>query len=207
MSLLVTVLTGKRPKLLERTLRSVEERHPELAAARWLVLHNGGDRETSEVLLRSQIPLQIETSPTFLDIGMATSLLFRRAQTIDAETLLHLEDDWVADPGDFLSKGLALLDDVFQVRLRRVTEKVLRIHMVTHKPIVWKPVAGAWLTSDAHYTMNPSLIRLADLRHGFPATGEQHAQRKFHKAGKRKVAQILPGIFCHIGGFESLRKR
>lgn len=204
---LITLLTGKRPKLLERTLDSVKKNQPELLKATWLVLHNGGDRETSEVLLDSGIPLEIETSESFLDIGLATSLLFRLASSWKREYLLHLEDDWEASLGIFLPRAKELLEEAFQVRLRKASEKVLTRHMVTGRQLHWKPGFGAWLSTDAHYTLNPSLIRLGDLRFGFPASSEQHAQRKFHKAGKRKVAQILPGIFSHTGGSESLRKR
>jgi hypothetical protein len=50
------------------------------------------------------------------------------------------------------------------------------------------------------------LIQLADVKYGWPADGERDAQRKFWEAGKRQIAQLIPGVWRHIGGGHSLHK-
>lgn len=204
MKLLVTLLTGRRPDLLQRTLAAVADHQPELLQADWLVLHNGADRDTAAVLKAAALPSVVDTSKLFLNIGQATTRLFAQAVEADADFLLHLEDDWEAGPGPVLPRAVELLDDVFQIRLRRASERVLQRHMVTTRVIPWRPAVGARVASEAHYTLNPSLIRLQDLRFGFPASSERDAQRNFHRAGKRRVAQLIPGVFAHIGASRSL---
>jgi hypothetical protein len=202
--MLITLLTGRRPLLLARTLDSL--RGVDLGEFFMLVLHNGADRPTAEVLEahRDRIDLVI-TTPQFLDIGEASSLLFKHAQEMDMEYLLHLEDDWEAGPFDLhLPLAQVLLDRVFQVRLRYHKQKVLKDHMVTGRPIKWVGHPGYRITNDAHYTLNPALIRLSDIGKGFPALDEKDAQRRFWVAGCRQVAQ-LPGVWRHIGGGLSLR--
>lgn len=204
--MIVTLLTGRRPLLLARTLESLRQYHPEILENFTLVLHNGGDRPTAEVLEQHRDVLDLIVTSEFLDIGPAVSLLFRHALEVGEEHLLHLEDDWEATDADpFLSVAEAMLDDVFQVRLRWWRETTLPTHMVTGRRINWTGRPGNRITNDAHYTLNPSLIRLADVPKGFPATSEQDAQRRFWEAGCRKVAQ-LPGTWKHIGT-DSLRRR
>lgn len=213
MSLLVTILTGSRPLLLERTLASLAAHHgPLIEDAEMLVLHNGGDSATSQILDRYLDVLgdvaSITVTPTLFGIGEAASYLFGLAVQTDADFLLHLEDDWEAYPGDWYSQAVGLLEDgAFQVRLRRSVEHSLPRHMVTKRPIRWHTGSHHRYTGDAHYTLNPSLIRLADLKKGWPASGEQDAQRKFWEAGCRQVAQLVPGIWSHIGEEDSLRRR
>jgi hypothetical protein len=209
-SLLVTILTGSRPLLLERTLASLKAHHgPLMQDAETQVMHNGGDWPTVQVLDRyPDLVGVITVTPTLYGIGEAVSKLFELAAQSDAEYLLHLEDDWEAYPGDWYHQAVRLLEDgAFQVRLRRSVEHSLPRHMVTKRPIRWVSGNHHRFTADAHYTLNPSLIRLADVRKGWPATGEQDAQRKFWEAGCRQVAQLVPGIWSHIGGEDSLRRR
>lgn len=210
MSLVVTLLTGDRPELLERTLDSVRTHHEWLLEDAFvLVFHNGGDISTSEVLdLHRDVVDLVVTTPTLEPIGPAVSSLFRHALEVDADLLLHLEDDWQAGPCDpWLAEAVGLLEDgVFQVRLRHYTEQVLTRHMVTGKPIHWRTKADYRITDDAHYTLNPSLIRLKDVSVGWPASSERGAQDHFWQAGLRRVAQVQ-GMFRHIGGADSLRRR
>lgn len=210
MTLLITLLTGSRPHYLERTLKAMIEHQPEVwEDSKVLVLHNGGDPETREVLKAYWDHFdQVRTTSMLFPIGPATSLLMEYAQDYEAEYLLHLEDDWTAGPGD-LPLGADLLDEgIFQVRLRKALERVLPKHMVTGKSITWRwsLTHACQVAYDAHYTLNPSLMRLQDIKVGFPARDERHAQAKFHAAGYRKVAQLVPGIFTHIGE-QSLRKQ
>lgn len=209
MSLVVTVLTGRRPNLLARTLDALRAtQRPLLEDAYTLALHNGGDEETANVLRANQDLFNMTVvSPTFLGIGEATSTLFGMAQD-RGEYLLHVEDDWEASPGEWWNQAKALLEDgIFQVRLRRASETVLAKHMVTKKRIEWEQGDDFNFTRDAHYTLNPSLMRMVNVAKGWPALSEREAQRNLWRAKKRKVAQLVPGVFTHIGGEDSLRKR
>lgn len=209
MSLVVTCLTGRRPHLLERTLASVEAHQPVLADAWWLVCHNGGDDATWDVLQQHRNLLsQVVVTPHFMPVGQAASFLFHIALETKQVLLFHLEDDWEAEPSDWLVEAGELLQKgAFQVRVRHHEERVLTRHMVTNRRLNWKDHGWYRVTGDAHYTLNPSLLFLDDLRLGFPATSERDAQRKFWNAGRRRVAQLVPGVWRHIGeGAESLRR-
>jgi hypothetical protein len=163
-----------------------------------LALNNGGDWPTWEVLERFDdlIDLTVATQK-LLPIGESVSYLFKIAQELETEYLLHLEDDWEA----------GLDGGIFQVRLRQADERVLPNHMVSKHPLRWTIWPDGYRTSpDAHYTLNPSLIRLEDVGKGWPASSEKQAQRKFWNAELRKVAQLVPGIWRHTGEVHSLRK-
>lgn len=210
MSLTVTLLTGRRPILLGRTLEALRAHHEAVMGDAFiLVLHNGGDVETSMVLEKYHDLISLRVvSDRFLNLGAATSLLFDHAVQTGSEYLLHLEDDWEATPGLWYDQAARLLDDgTFQVRLRHTDERVLPDHMVSKRPLRWTFWPDGYRTCpDAHYTLNPSLIRLDDIRLGWPAADERSAQRRFWKAGKRRVAQLVPGVWRHTGGVHSLRR-
>lgn len=233
MNLAVTLLTGRRPALLERTLTSLKlHQSAMLEDALVIALHNGGDPETALVLNRHRDLINLVIESPFLGIGAATSFLFQHALELETKYLLHLEDDWEASSTEpewvgvedvehterhaelrrratrsWYEQAVELLEQgVFQVRLRHRSEKVLDRHMVTNRPLRWRNEGGHRVTDDAHYTLNPSLINSKDLRVGWPATSERDAQRKFWNAGRRRVAQV-EGVWRHIGGEDSLRKR
>jgi hypothetical protein len=78
--------------------------------------------------------------------------------------------------------------------------------MISGEPIFW----GTWaagsnqykVAKNAHYTLNPTLMRTSDLP--WPAFGENDAQRRFLQTGLWS-AQLVPGVFHHIGEGKSLR--
>jgi hypothetical protein len=123
-----------------------------------LALNNGGDWPTWEVLERFDdlIDLTVATQK-LLPIGESVSYLFKIAQELETEYLLHLEDDWEAGPGEWYDQAARLLDGgIFQVRLRQADERVLPNHMVSKHPLRWTIWPDGYRTSpDAHYTLNP----------------------------------------------------
>jgi hypothetical protein len=210
MSLIVTVLTGRRPHLLERTLKAAETHIGDvLAESRKYLLINGGDEATRAVVRQDRIWGGLwAVEDQWRSIGAAISGLAWVAGAIDADYWLHLEDDWecLSSPEGWLEESIALLDSgkVDQIRLRDASEKVLTKHMVTGKPIRWTQ-EGHFDIGEAHLTFNPFLMRTTDIKDAFPCTGERDAQRKWLAAGHKIVAQHHPGLFRHIGGGESLR--
>lgn len=207
----VAILTGHRPGLLQRTLESLPTWLWD--DARFVVFHNGVDIETRKELEDWDFDVLIKgRNGSPLPIGPAASILLRHAAVVDTLYTLYLEDDWVFEPGssngtDWLINGLRVLADdpkVGIVRLRQVVEPVQPHNMVTGEVIHWRtPGNGYRLSRNAHYTCNPTLMRTVDLP--WPAAGENDAQRKF-EASNLWTAQLVPGVFRHIGGQNSLRR-
>jgi hypothetical protein len=205
----VAILTGQRPELLEQTLKSLPDWLWD--QAQFIVFHNGADKATTDVLNQWDFDLRIYHRGDLLSIGPAVSMLMQHAAGTGTRYIIHLEDDWLftGDPEDnlWLADAKRALESakVGLVRLRQADEPTLKRNMVTRRPIVWKPVPGQGfnLSDNAHYTLNPTLMRIVDLP--WPATGETHAQRIFDALGWRS-AQLTPGVFRHIGGENSLRR-
>lgn len=202
--LVVTILTGGRPGLLASTLDSLRATAPDVLD-RGLVLArvNGGDAASVAVLERHGIAAGAINAGPWEDVGPATSWCAELAATTSKRFWLHLEDDWTAnpDPG-WLGRAAAILDsnpDVGQVRLRLASERVLSRHMHTRQPIRWRDADGWRYAPDAHLTFNPTLMRTADIKHGWPSTSERDAQAKWWASGPRGVAQLVPGVFAHAG--------
>ena len=207
----VTVLTGGRPALLADTLAAVRE-HADglLDAAHVIALNNGGDDATREVLDgHADVIDEVRTTEPMLHVGPATSRLARAARTAGRRWWLHLEDDWRAHPsGDWLDAAFRIFatdPQVSQVRLRLADEPVLSRHMVTRETIRWRDRDGYRITPDAHWTNNPALMRAAHAGDAWPSESERTAQRRWRAAGHRAVGQLVPGVFAHTGGEQSLR--
>lgn len=206
--LVLTILTGRRPAYLKETVGSLLKQSPDVAQrAHVVLLVNGRDQATMSFVrgLDWVDELVILPGPGVLPIGDAISDLYRRALAAKRKIWMHLEDDWRCTNSTWLEAGLRVLEaeaNVGQVRLRAARERVLSYHLVTKKPIDWQLRRGYRLGT-AHYTFNPSLVRVADVARVFPCSGEPDAMRKFLTT-KRKVAQLEPGAFVHVGE-ESLR--
>lgn len=213
--LVVTLLTGHRPGLLNLTLATLEVNAPWLLEdARVVVLHNGDDGtddDTREVLdLYAGAWDERLSEPTLLETGPATSKLAARVPESWRPYWLHLEDDWGATGAHagwlHLARELLAGDpELAQVRLRCDDERVLRRHMVTNRPLRWTDHGRYRLAPDAHWTNNPSLVRAQEAPLAWPARGERSAQRNWHAAERHKVAQLVPGEFKHLGDDDSLR--
>lgn len=212
----VTVLTGARPHLLTQTLTALRTAAPGLLeSARVIVLRNGDDTGTRDVLHanRDVIDETITPGVALLPLGEATSLLADAAHRSAQPYWLHLEDDWVArtTSDTWLADAKTVLDStpwVSQVRLRHFGQATLTYHMVTRQPLVWAPSGTAVLSREAHWTCNPAVVRCADIPQVWPAPTESRAQRRAHVAGLRGIAQLVPGVFVHVGdGTESLRAK
>jgi len=215
----ITILTGRRPELLRRQLASLRINAPGLLeTAQVRVLVNGDDSATHEVLEEvlpghRQPAWAAPVGGGLWKIGPATSHLARAAYESEATYWLHLEDDWeiVTPHHQWFNEARTILQtdaEVRQVRLRHITEPVLRQHMHTRQPIDWRTAnnpQATYLHSPAHWTFNPSLVRVADIPSVFPADSERAAIKNAHREGlDRRVAQHAPGVFRHIGGGQSL---
>ncbi len=200
----ISLLTGGRPDVLERTIKSLEGRWPEqVQAAHVVALVNGPDELSRCVLEQAEWIdriLTYENEP--LTIGMATSVVVAAvAGHPDVEHLLHLEDDWETCTVDdeALIRAVAFLRDpgVGQVRLRHRSEPCLDHHMISGRTIDWNQ-RDDHRRGAAHFTFNPSLVTRQVAERVYPAVDERDAQQRFVAAGL-DVVQLEPGAFCHIG--------
>jgi len=209
----ITMLTGGRLDLFKRTIRSLQHFAPDLLnRATVITLVNGLDPDT--YTYASQLPFINQVfyhTRAVLPIGEAVSLLVNiLLQAAQPQLLLHLEDDWEANlpAADWLQSAVKIMDtqpQVGQVRLRHSQEKVLPYHMVTKQPIHWQAREGYLLAKSAHFTFNPSILRIADAERIYPCRNELEAQQHFLAAGLA-TAQLLPGVFRHIGNGVASRR-
>jgi glycosyltransferase involved in cell wall biosynthesis len=206
----VSLLTGGRPDLLERTLTTFAARWPDqVEAAHVVALVNGQDSASHDLLRQaSWIDRTLTYEPDVLSIGMAASILTAAVTALPhIEQVLHLEDDWETRTLDIeaLARASSLLHapGVGQVRLRHSSEPCLGQHMITGRRVEWTQREDH-RRGAAHFTFNPSLIlrQVADLV--FPAIDERDAQRRFLATGL-DVVQLEPGVFAHIGAGRSRR--
>jgi glycosyltransferase involved in cell wall biosynthesis len=200
----ISVLTGGRPDLLERTLTAFASRWPDqVEDAHVVALLNGPDTASLNVLEQAGWISRILTyERDVLTIGMATSIVTAAATSHPAvEYLLHLEDDWETRTVDIeaLVRGASFLRDpgVGQVRLRHRSEPCLTQHMISGRTIEWSQ-RDDHRRGCAHFTFNPSLILRDVADRVFPAVDERDAQRRFLATGL-EVVQLEPGAFAHIG--------
>lgn len=218
----VTVLTGGRLHLLARTLTALRVRAPGLLeTAHLVVVRNGHDQGTDDILdgFRDDIDqvVPVGGSRQLAGVGEATSRCAAAAASSARDQWLHVEDDWIlrSRHAGWLQDAQNVLDgdpQIAQVRLRHVGERTLARHMVTGAGLDWRARETHLVSPAAHWTFNPCLMRVAQVQRVFPAGSEAEAQRAAAAAGLHRVAQLVPGVFNHIGGQsgvgdESLRAR
>lgn len=217
--LCITVLTGNRLELLKRTLESLNRADSAVLESAYVVVFlNGKDEETAAYLSHKTFidEFLYEPSPLPEPIGKAMRRLVRRVQKTDARFLLHLEDDWectAKDASFLLDAGtiLQMQEKVGQVRLRSASEKTSLQHMVGGSFHAWQDteIGGVKCkVSGLHFTFNPSLVRVRDLSSIFSNTApdlgvrqrghERDVAANFKRFGW-SVAQLMPGVFRHIG--------
>lgn len=209
----IGILTCKRLPLLKQTLVDLEAAAPGILAHAYVVAHvNGSDPETEQYLRSLKFVNRIvSTAGPVQSIGHGvaklTSVVFAESRV---QYYLHLEDDWSAikskDP--WLDRACNILDrdpSIGAVRLRAASERVLPYHVVTGQPINWAANKGFRRAPSAHFTFNPTLTSVRHAKQIYAgSTGEGDAQRRYLKM-KLATAQLVPGVFKHIGSRNSLR--
>lgn len=217
MTLHITILTGGRPSLLERTLVSLERAAPKVVEDACVVALVNGKDDVALAALRGRawVDRVYEHRDYRKGIGLAISMLMDLARLPSRGILLHLEDDWECSGGSWYDAGLEILHrhkDVGQVRLRRhvaasaVGGATSPYHMVTRRPLEWRQRSRQCLVAAAHYTFNPTLVRTDVATRIFPCASEFHAAQKFMRT-RLLAAQLVPGAFRHTGGNNSLREK
>jgi glycosyltransferase involved in cell wall biosynthesis/predicted O-methyltransferase YrrM len=210
--LAITFLTGRRLALFRQTVESLRAALPiPLEQLFTIVMVNSNDPDTARYVEElGFVHERIDHHQNVERVGPATTrLILAAARRADVDYILHMEDDWRAsteNPG-WLARAFEILEqhpEIGQVRLRRSDETVLTRHMITAQPIAWENHADIRVARSAHYTFNPSVIRRTDALRIFPARDEREAQERFLRTGLA-TAQLIPGVFTHIGAGQSLR--
>lgn len=208
----ITVLTGRRPELLRKTLSSLEARAPLLVEqAQVVVLVNGADAPTLSVVEQFAWANKVVSTEEFLPIGPAFSRLVRLAECVEPtpKYFLHLEDDWQCcrEEPKWFDRAVHCIEQhgVGQVRLRLAKAMTMRVNALTHQPIRWQKQGNrVRVSSNAHFTFNPSLVSARVMRQIVPCASEFEAMERY---GSKKVAQLVPGSFFHIGDQASLAEK
>ena len=211
--IVVTVLTGSRPKLLLRTLKALARYDAQLVEqARVIVLVNGGDEASCDVAARFDWVDLVEKTPEVLEVSGAASLLMGLVDD-GAEFVLHLEDDWECKGDGWRQRAVSLLrgdPGVAQVLVSTPHEGAPSINPVSGRRVSWEdarsPRGFRYRVGAAAYTLRPSLVRRTLAAELWPSTSEKEAMERFHKAGGT-VARLHDAPFHHIGGDDSLRKK
>jgi hypothetical protein len=192
---IVTLLTGRRPDLLAKTLASLEGSGIEPD-----IFVNGADPESLQVVHESGIVNGLHHWSEWLGIGAAMSRVAEWVQGEDGYWL-HLEDDWeLTNPLD-LRTAQTFLDEhpeVGQIRLRRRDDGASYRNYLTKRRINWQ--GEGIKIGNAHATWNPALQRTSAAQ-VYPVTGEVDFMRKMPQIN----AQTNPGHFRHLGEGRSLR--
>jgi hypothetical protein len=204
----IAILTGRRPHLLKRTWSALPTYLVDTAHV--VVFHNGGDDETAEVLNDRRVDLKLTNLDGLWPIGQATSELLQLAKLERRPFTLYLQDDWECRNDDsWLTTAVQILDSdptIGTVRLRLVEEPTWVNTMSLDRRVVrWVSYGDYRVSINAQFCLNPFIVRSEDLLTDI--RDERDAAHQYFLTGK-KVAQLTPGVFAHIGGKgESLRIR
>lgn len=192
----VTLLTGRRPDLLQKTLASLEGSGIEIEA-----FVNGADAESLKVVHDSGMVNGIHQWKEWLGIADAMNEVAEWVAGGEDGYWLHLEDDWELTAPLDLSTAQAFLDEhpeVGQVRLRRRDDGASHRNYLTKRRINWQ--GEGIKIGNAHATWNPALQRTSAAQ-VYPVTGEVDFMLKMPQIN----AQTDPGHFRHLGEGRSLR--
>lgn len=210
----VTILTGGRPDLLRQTIKSTIESLPGfLENSHVIALINGNDEATQDVIgAFSQLIDEVRTTEEMLPTTKALDMLAEYALESSRNFWLHLEDDWEASPcNGWLVKAQDILNHnprVGQVKLRQFNEVILATHVLTRRKLLWQYKDQDWrLCPDIHWTNNPSLMRVKDIPKMMGGDDEPNTARIWRGNGFKAGAQLIPGVWRHIGQFRSVTNK
>lgn len=202
----VVILTYCRPQYLQRTISTfIGQNRSNLDMFSFRILVQGGlDQGTSDVLEEWESYFDfVDIKDRNMGIGQGYSVCMKEALSLNTPYLLHLQDDW--ESKEPLSRYLPEIFDLMNTdrtigytRLRTNHDKVSRKNVISNLPIKWEKESENILVSNAHFTLNPTIIRRDVVERMIPIKKERHAQEKYHELGLR-TAQLVANCFCHIG--------
>lgn len=193
MSIFYSMLTGRRPDLLTKTLRALPWKPT--------VYVNDLPHDPQSAEIAANAGCRVEGWEGWL--GVQDSMT-RIAAQVKGDYWVHIEDDWQHTRPIHLPDCVRFLEDhpeVGQIRFRKMGDGASRRNYITRQRIEWH--GSGIVTGNAHATWNPSIIRSEDAAL-YPVSGEVEFMEKM-AAKYPKNASLLPGSFVHLGKGRSLR--
>lgn len=213
MKIPVGILTYKRAEYLKRTVESFLDLNSERLKMFPLILlvQGGYDKETDLVIDRYyRFFNRILISKENLGCAEGYNEVMGYALLRKTELVMHLQDDW--ESRDSLATYIDEIMDLFEqhedvgyIRLRawRLGTRVCGKNRISRKGISYDKVSENIAKTDAHFTLNPTIIRSSVLKQMLPITKELDAMGKFHDLNM-KAAQLYANCFRHIGAARAL---
>jgi hypothetical protein len=208
--MIVTILTGNRLDLLQRTVRSVDSMLRLPGVTITALVHSGDEQSVQWLCSELEgLDCTVMAHSGSVSNGAATSELAEAAATSGHDYWMHLEDDWecmypstlraaaAAAPGLISGYGLG------QLRLRLASDPVKPYNMVSGEDVEWTSNSEWLRIGRTHYTFNPGIMPVSVARSVFPAVDEPDAMLRYHATGLL-TGQLTPGLFRHIGDGRSL---
>ena len=210
----VTILTGSRPKLLHRTLKSLAEHDPRLVEeGTVLLLVNGADEDSVKVVEKFSWVDRVETTDEILPVGPAVTQLLGMVPD-ECEFVLHLEDDWECQAEGWRARALAILrmdNAVGQVVLGSSEVGEPTLNPISGRRIKWErkrsPRGFRYRLAEAAWSFHPAFVRRDTALALLPVQAELDAMQTFHALGPFNIARFFDSPFRHIGGDDSLRAK
>ena len=169
-----------------------------------ILVQGGLDPETADVLEKLKGYLD------FVDIrdenegcAQGFNICMQEALSLKTPYLLHLQDDWESrEPiSNYLPEIFNLMDTdktIGYIRLGSIHEYVSRKNVISKKFVRWSRRSENILIGNAHFTLQPAILRHNVVEQMIPIVKEHHAQKKYHKLGLQ-VAQLDADCFRHTG--------
>jgi len=211
----IGILTYKRADYLKRTIESFLDLNSDrLDMFPLLLLIQGGyDKETDLAIEQFEKHIyRTYISEENLGCAAGYNKVMGYALSRETDLVMHLQDDW--ESRESLSKYIDEIINVFKehqdigyMRLRawRLGTRVCGRNRITREGIGYDSVSENVAKSNAHYTLNPTIIRSSVLKKMLPITKELDAMHKYHELNM-KAAQLLANCFRHIGAARALEE-
>lgn len=202
----VAILTYRRAGYFKQTLESfIEFNRESLSMYRIIVLVQGDmDRGTPKVLKANRKYLH-DVMHVRENRGCAGGYLMATVAALKLEQpyIMYLQDDWESreSVSQYVPEIIKMMEEhkeVGYIRLRTITERVAHKNRITRQGIYNKPVSDHIFLTNAHFSMNPQIIRSVILPKFTPFFKEKEGMILYNRRGYLS-AQLRAKCFHHIG--------
>ena len=202
----VVTLTFRRPQYLQKTIQTfIEKNENNLDMFSFRILVQGGlDPGTANVLKKWKDYLDfVDVRDKNEGCARGFNICMQEALRLRTPYLLHLQDDWESkEPiSNYLPEIFNFMDThkvVGCIRLGSIHEKGSKRNVISGDLVRWSKKSKHILVGNAHFTLQPTILRCDVVEQMTPIIKEHHAQQKYHKLGLQ-VAQLDADCFLHTG--------
>ena len=205
MKIPVTFLTYRRPEYLKRALGSFIKMNKNILNRFFLLLLIQEPDQETEKVVSSYLSFfsSIYRLPKNIGCAGGYSFIMKKAVAIDCKYIIHIQDDWESKESlipylDEVIEGMDKKPDIGYTRLRSVYESISKKNRATGKAIKYKRISDNFTEGNAHFTLNPTIIRKEAVQKMLPITEELDAMRKYAKL-YTVSGHLESNCFVHIG--------